>query len=87
MWQTIRELVAEGTTVLLTTQHLEEADQLADEVVVLGGGVIVAAGTPAELAAAAGQARIRVTLAAAGPAAVRGPGGPRPGRPGTTAAR
>jgi ABC-2 type transport system ATP-binding protein len=62
MWQTIRDLVADGTTVLLTTQHLDEADQLADEVVVLAGGVIVAAGSPAELAAAAGQARIRVSL-------------------------
>src|ERR1035441_9814380 len=71
MWQTIRDLVAQGTTVLLTTQHLDEADQLADEVVVLAGGVIVAAGAPAELAAAAGQPRIRVSLPAARPPELR----------------
>jgi ABC-2 type transport system ATP-binding protein len=71
MWQTIRDLVGRGTTVLLTTQHLDEADQLADEVVVLAGGVIVAAGPPAELAAAAGQARIRVSLPLALPQQLR----------------
>jgi ABC-2 type transport system ATP-binding protein len=71
MWQTIRDLVARGTTVLLTTQHLDEADQLADEVVVLAGGVIVAAGSPAQLAAAAGQSRIRVSLPLARPQQLR----------------
>jgi ABC-2 type transport system ATP-binding protein len=86
MWQTIRDLVADGTTVLLTTQHLDEADQLADEVVVMAGGVIVAAGSPAELAAAAGQARIRVSLPAADPRQLRdaqaalGPGAEARGR-------
>ena len=86
MWQTIRDLVAQGTTVLLTTQHLDEADQLADEVVVLAGGVIVAAGAPAELAAAAGQPRIRVSLPAARPQELRdvqaalGPGAQAHGR-------
>jgi ABC-2 type transport system ATP-binding protein len=65
MWQSIRDLVAAGTTVLLTTQHLEEADQLANEIVVISGGVVAAAGTPAELTAAAGQSRLRVTLAEA----------------------
>ena len=65
MWQAIRELVARGTTVLLTTQHLEEADQLANEIVVISDGVVAAAGTPAQLTAAAGQARLRVTLAEA----------------------
>jgi len=44
--QGIRELVAAGTTVLLTTQHLEEADQLGNEIVVISGGVVAAAGTP-----------------------------------------
>jgi ABC-2 type transport system ATP-binding protein len=49
MWQIIRELVADGVTILLTTQYLEEADQLADQVAVLDNGRIVAEGTPAEL--------------------------------------
>jgi ABC-2 type transport system ATP-binding protein len=51
MWSTIRELVDNGTTVFLTTQYLEEADQLADEVAILHGGRIVASGTPDELKA------------------------------------
>jgi ABC-2 type transport system ATP-binding protein len=51
MWEIIRELVAQGTTILLTTQYLEEADQLAHRVAVLDGGQIVAEGTPAELKA------------------------------------
>jgi ABC-2 type transport system ATP-binding protein len=51
MWDIIRELVAAGTTILLTTQYLEEADQLAHRVAVLDGGRIVAEGTPAELKA------------------------------------
>jgi ABC-2 type transport system ATP-binding protein len=51
MWDIIRTLVAEGTTILLTTQYLEEADQLAQRVAVLDGGRIVAEGTPAELKA------------------------------------
>jgi len=51
MWDIIRELVAEGTTILLTTQYLDEADQLAHRVAVLEGGRIVAEGTPAELKA------------------------------------
>ena len=49
MWQLIRDLVAEGVTILLTTQYLEEADQLADRIAVLDRGRIVAEGTPAEL--------------------------------------
>ena len=49
MWDIIRGLVAEGTTILLTTQYLDEADQLANRVAVLDGGRIVAEGTPAEL--------------------------------------
>ncbi len=72
MWQAIRDLVAAGTTVLLTTQHLDEAEQLADEIVVISGGVVAAAGTPAQLTAAAGQARLRVTLAGARPAQLAG---------------
>ena len=49
LWKVIEELVAEGTTLLLTTQYLEEADRLADRIAVLDGGVIVAEGTPEEL--------------------------------------
>jgi ABC-2 type transport system ATP-binding protein len=49
MWQIVRELVAEGTTVFLTTQYLDEADQLADRIVVLDGGRLVAEGTPEQL--------------------------------------
>ena len=49
MWQIIRELVADGVTIFLTTQYLDEADELADMVAVLDHGRIVAQGTPAEL--------------------------------------
>jgi len=51
MWLTIRQLVEKGTTVFLTTQYLEEADRLADEIAILHGGRIVASGTPDELKA------------------------------------
>ena len=49
MWDIVVELVDDGTTVLLTTQYLEEADRLADRIAVLDGGTLVASGTPAEL--------------------------------------
>ncbi|NUT95664.1 MAG: ATP-binding cassette domain-containing protein [Saccharothrix sp.] len=49
MWSIVRELVADGMTIFLTTQYLEEADQLADKVAVLDQGKLVAEGTPAEL--------------------------------------
>ncbi len=52
LWDEVRTLVAAGTTILLTTQYLEEADHLADRVVVIDGGRVVAAGTPAELKSA-----------------------------------
>jgi ABC-2 type transport system ATP-binding protein len=51
MWLTIRRLVEDGTTVFLTTQYLEEADRLADEIAILHGGRIVASGTSDELKA------------------------------------
>lgn len=49
VWEAVRGLAAEGTTVLLTTQYLEEADRLADRIAVVNGGRVVAEGTPAEL--------------------------------------
>jgi ABC-2 type transport system ATP-binding protein len=62
LWGLLRELVGEGTTLLLTTQYLEEADRLADEVVLLDHGRVAAAGTPAALKADHGGERIAVTL-------------------------
>jgi ABC-2 type transport system ATP-binding protein len=60
LWEEIRTLAAEGTTVLLTTQYLEEADQLADRVIVLDRGRIVASGSPAQMKAAVGGGVIEV---------------------------
>lgn len=65
VWQTISTLAAGGTTVLLTTQYLEEADQLADAIAVLAAGRVVAEGTPDELKSLAGGDRIDVVLRAA----------------------
>ena len=63
VWSTIRELVADGVTLLLTTQYLEEADALADRVVVIDRGRAVAAGTPAELKTQVGEQRVDVVAA------------------------
>jgi ABC-2 type transport system ATP-binding protein len=63
MWDTIRRLVAGGSTVLLTTQYLDEADQLADRIAVIDRGRLVAEGTGAELKASVGTARLQVGLA------------------------
>ncbi|ESQ04887.1 MULTISPECIES: ATP-binding cassette domain-containing protein [Streptomyces] len=60
MWETVRELVATGTTVFLTTQYLEEADQLADRIAVLDGGRIVAEGTADELKARIPGSHVRL---------------------------
>jgi ABC-2 type transport system ATP-binding protein len=63
LWQTIRALATEGTTVLLTTQYLEEADQLADQIVVIDTGRIIAQGTPAQLKAQIDADRLQLRLA------------------------
>jgi daunorubicin resistance ABC transporter ATP-binding subunit len=63
VWSTIRELVLEGVTLLLTTQYLEEADALADRVVLIDRGRNVADGTPAELKTSVGEQRVDVVAA------------------------
>ncbi|MFG3418069.1 ATP-binding cassette domain-containing protein [Micromonospora sp. NPDC048063] len=65
VWDAVRGLVADGTTVLLTTQYLEEADQLADSVRVVDAGRVIADGTPDELKAALGGDRVDVVLSRA----------------------
>lgn len=62
LWQIIKRLVAEGTTVLLTTQYLEEADQLADAISVVDHGRVIAQGSSDELKARVGGHRVVVTL-------------------------
>ena len=62
MWTSIEGLVADGVALLLTTQYLEEADRLADQIVVLAGGRTVAAGTPAQLKARVGDRRVHLSL-------------------------
>ena len=96
VWDAVRALVAGGTTVLLTTQYLEEADQLADQVTVIDHGAVIAAGTPTALKAQIGGDRIDVVVPssadlagggrAAGPDHRRHPGHRR-GRPPRSASR
>ena len=70
LWGVIEELVGGGTTVLLTTQYLEEADRLADRIMVIDGGTTIAEGTPAELKTQFGATVVEITL----PADERRPG-------------
>jgi ABC-2 type transport system ATP-binding protein len=62
MWNTIKRLVSTGSTIVLTTQYLEEADYLADRIAVIDQGRVVAEGTPMELKAEIGVATLRLTL-------------------------
>ena len=64
MWQTIRDLVADGVTIFLTTQQLDEADALADHIALLDHGKVVAAGTPEELKRGIPGAHVRLRFAA-----------------------
>ena len=73
VWEIVRALVAQGTTVLLCTQYLEEADQLANRIAVIDHGRVIAEGTPRELKASVGRSALQVQLADAAdrPAAER----------------
>ena len=62
VWGIIRALVAEGTTILLCTQYLEEADQLADGIAVIDRGKVIAEGTPGQLKASVGSGALHVRL-------------------------
>ena len=62
VWEIIRILVAAGTTVLLTTQHLDEADQLADRIAIIDHGKVIAEGTSGRLKASVGSGTVRVRL-------------------------
>lgn len=60
MWAIIKNLMAKGTTILLTTQYLEEADQLADQIIVIDGGKVIAEGTAVELKSRVGKDRLEL---------------------------
>jgi ABC-2 type transport system ATP-binding protein len=62
VWDIIRALVGEGTTVLLCTQYLDEADQLADRIAVIDHGKVIAEGTPGQLKASVGEGALHVRL-------------------------
>jgi ABC-2 type transport system ATP-binding protein len=70
MWALIRDLVAEGVTVLLTTQYLDEADALANRIAVVDHGRLIAEGTPAELKASTGSQFLDIKLVSPHPRAV-----------------
>jgi len=69
VWEVIRELIGSGVTLLLTTQYLDEADALADRIVVVNHGQVIADGTPRELKERSRSAHVEVTLAEPGPEA------------------
>jgi ABC-2 type transport system ATP-binding protein len=71
VWDTIRDLVGGGTSVLLTTQYLDEADQLADDIALVDQGAAIASGTPRELKSELGE-RMEVVLAQPGVVAAAG---------------
>jgi ABC-2 type transport system ATP-binding protein len=62
VWEIVRAMVAAGTTILLCTQYLDEADQLADGIAVIDHGTVIAEGTPAQLKASVGSSSLRVRL-------------------------
>ena len=62
MWETIRQLAAAGSTIVMTTQYLEEADQLADRIAILDHGKLVALGTPDQLKALGGSTLLELSL-------------------------
>src|SRR6201999_1572842 len=62
VWDIVRALVAQGTTILLCTQYLDEADQLADGIAVIDHGRVIAEGTPAQLKASVGSGALHVRL-------------------------
>ena len=62
VWEIVRALVGEGTTVLLCTQYLDEADQLADRIAVIDHGRVIAEGTPGQLKASVGQGTLHVRV-------------------------
>ncbi|KRM76341.1 ATP-binding cassette domain-containing protein [Secundilactobacillus collinoides] len=63
MWETIRKLVAEGSTIVLTTQYLDEADELADRIAVIDHGKLVKIGTPASLKEQVSQSKLSLSVA------------------------
>jgi ABC-2 type transport system ATP-binding protein len=62
MWEIIKRLMKNGTTILLTTQYLEEADQLADKIIVIDGGKVIAEGTAKQLKSKVGKDRLELTF-------------------------
>ena len=64
IWDVIQKLIDEGTTILLTTQYLEEADKLADQIAVIDHGKVIAYGTADQLKAGIGQERVELIIAA-----------------------